>query len=445
MPSKLPPTTRTLIIQRAVEERKPVYHDVKVVERPIAVLKKGEVLVKIGAAAFNHRDLWIRKGQYPGIVFGSSFGADGAGTVVASADDADPLLNQRVFLVPMRGWESDPDAPETDPDHLDDVHVAAWPLGGVTAWRAVMVNAEVDKGQNILITGAGGGVALVAIQLCIAKGANVYVSSGSEDKIAKAIALGAKGGVNYKHADWPTLLQKLLQRDGQSSLDAVIDSSGGDIARQTGKILKQGGRIVCYGMTAAPQIAFSMREVLKNQRLIGKSSLPPSPFPSICHSPTSPCTATRSTMGSHKDLVDATHFLTAHRIVPIVSCVLDGLAHAEEGFALLEQGHHFGKVVVRISDAGSRTAKLPRLFNAHAYLWEDAFRRVWDLSGDELGCDFPCNNSSDRDRDRIQSICYQPPTSKVPSTLRMSLLSLLLDGFASIRMLIESPSPNACH
>ena len=62
-----------------------------------------------------------------------------------------------------------------------------------------MVNARVDKGHNVLITGAGGGVALIALQLCLAKGTNVYVTSGSEEKIARAIGLGAKGGVNYKN------------------------------------------------------------------------------------------------------------------------------------------------------------------------------------------------------------------------------------------------------
>lgn len=61
-----------------------------------------------------------------------------------------------------------------------------------------MINAGVEAGHNVLITGAGGGVALMAIQLCVAKGANVYVTSGSEDKINKAVALGAKAGVNYK-------------------------------------------------------------------------------------------------------------------------------------------------------------------------------------------------------------------------------------------------------
>lgn len=365
MSSSLPRTTRALVVQKDAQERKPVYHDTEVVERPIHSLKQGEILVKIGAAAFNHRDLWIRKGQYPGITFGNTLGADGAGTVVASADAADPLLHKRVFLVPIRGWESDPDAPESgagvsimggtkhlaigafseyvaverdqvilSPDHLDDVQISAWPVGGVTAWRAAMVNARVDKGHNVLITGAGGGVALIALQLCLAKGANVYVTSGSEEKIARAIGLGAKGGVNYKNASWPKELGKLLQRDGQSSLNAVIDSGGGDIARQTGGLLRAGGRVVCYGMTAAPQIAVSMREVLKNQQLIG------------------------STMGSHKDLIEATRFLAEHRIVPIVSHVLDGLQSAEQGFELMKRGEQFGKIVIKVEAKPAPSAKL---------------------------------------------------------------------------------------
>lgn len=63
---------------------------------------------------------------------------------------------------------------------------------------AVSVNAQVQRGDSILITGIGGGVALIALQLCVAKGASVYVTSGSDEKIQKAMKLGAKAGVNYK-------------------------------------------------------------------------------------------------------------------------------------------------------------------------------------------------------------------------------------------------------
>lgn len=93
--------------------------------------------------------------------------------------------------------------------------MAAWPLAALTAWRcihihpknaslftylfrAAVVNAKVEAGQNILITGIGGGVALTAMQICVAKGASVYVTSGTQEKIQRAMALGAKGGANYK-------------------------------------------------------------------------------------------------------------------------------------------------------------------------------------------------------------------------------------------------------
>ena len=113
-----------------------------------------------------------------------------------------------------------------------------------------MVNAQVKKDQNVLITGIGGGVALIALQLAVAIGANVYVTSGNEEKIRKAVALGAKGGVNYKDKTWPVLLGKMLvQNSGRGAqLSAVIDSAGGDIMGQVGKILTSGGKVVVYGM-----------------------------------------------------------------------------------------------------------------------------------------------------------------------------------------------------
>lgn len=68
-------------------------------------------------------------------------------------------------------------------------------------FRAAIINAGVEAGQNILITGIGGGVAVIALQLCLAKGANVYVTSGNPEKIRKAVDMGAKGGVDYKESE----------------------------------------------------------------------------------------------------------------------------------------------------------------------------------------------------------------------------------------------------
>ncbi|CCM00486.1 uncharacterized protein FIBRA_02520 [Fibroporia radiculosa] len=348
-------STQAIVVQKSPPGRNPLYHDAVMEDKPLPALGTGQILVKIGAAGFNHRDVWIRKGQYPGITFGSVFGADGAGTVIESADPNDTLLHRRVFLVPMRGWETDPNAPESTfgimgggnlvpigtfaqyvvverdqviptPDHLDDVHAAAWPVGGVTAWRAVVVNARVEAGDNVLITGIGGGVALIAMQICLARGASVYVTSGSDEKIDKAISLGAKAGVKYSTKGWEKELERILKERNPANalLSAIIDSGGGDVMTKTGKILEAGGRVVVYGMTAHPTVTFTMREILKNQQLIG------------------------STMGSHNDLIDATNFIAEHRIVPVISHVLDGLETAEEGFELIRRGEQFGKVVMKV-------------------------------------------------------------------------------------------------
>ncbi|KZP05142.1 NAD(P)-binding protein [Athelia psychrophila] len=353
----LPTSTKAIVLHKDASGNKEVFHDAVVASIPVPALQSGQVLVKLSALAFNRRDLWLRMGMYPGLAFDKVMGSDGVGQVIAAADPKDELLHKRVFFLPMKGWEDDPDAPEAGdafavvggvkfaeygtfaeyvvvdrnqvllaPEFIDDLHLAAWPLGGLTAWRATMVNGRVSSGQTVLVTGAGGGVAIVAIQLCIAQGANVYVTTGSADKIKKAVDLGAKGGVNYKDADWPAQLADLLKKDGIKKLDVVIDSAGGEqLMAQVGKVLKAGGIVVCYGMTAGKQINVTMREVMRNQRLVG------------------------STMGSKADLKNATAFLEKHRIIPAVSHVLYGLDGALEAFEIMKQGEGFGKVVVDIS------------------------------------------------------------------------------------------------
>ncbi|KAH9923590.1 NAD(P)-binding protein [Fomitopsis serialis] len=361
--SELPPTSsKTLILRRATEGSVPAYHDAVLEDKAIPPLQEGQVLVKINAAGFNARDLWLRLGMYgPGTEFDSPLGADGAGVVVATGDADDQLLNKRVFLLPMRGWDKHPDAPESPnfaviggtkvhvgtftqyvvvdrseviptPEHLDDVHAAAWPISGLTAWRSAVVYGKVNQGDNVLITGIGGGVAVLALQICLARGATVYVTSGSDENIRRAIGLGAKAGVNYKNEDWINQLTKKLEESGAEEgkaekvlLSAVIDCVGGDIMVKTGPILKSGGRVVLYGMTTPPyQTIYAASHYTKCQQICGVM------------------------MGSRQDLIDATNFIAEHRVVPHVSLVLDGLEEAEEGFELMRKRQKFGKMVMRI-------------------------------------------------------------------------------------------------
>ena len=248
-----------------------VYYPLEKINVPESTPKDNQVVVKISAAALNHRDLFIRQHLYPGTTFGVPLLADGTGIVTStgSSSEAKKWLNKRVILNPGSGWKDDPDGPEDPkgyailggtklnplgtlteslvidaseleeaPKHLSNVEAAALPLTGLTAWRATVTKSGNCKpGRNILITGIGGGVALMALLFASAAGANVFVTSGSQEKLDKAKKLGAAGGAIYKEEGWEKKLLDQLPKD-RKFLDAVVDGAGGDIVEKAFKIMK---------------------------------------------------------------------------------------------------------------------------------------------------------------------------------------------------------------
>ena len=133
---------------------------------------------------------------------------------------------------------------EEAPGHLSDAEAAAMPLTGLTAWRALVSKAGEKNsrdGAAILITGIGGGVALMALRFAVARGAHVFVTSSSPEKVQKAVELGATGGVNYKEDGWEKKLLSLLP-SGKKNFDAIIDGAGGDSIEKSVKLLKVSSR-----------------------------------------------------------------------------------------------------------------------------------------------------------------------------------------------------------
>jgi NADPH:quinone reductase-like Zn-dependent oxidoreductase len=249
-----------------------VYYPLSLDEVPKPTPKGKEVLVKVHAASLDHRDLFLRQHLYPGVTFGVPLTANGCGTVIELGNEASAeWKGKRVILNPGIGWKDDLDGPEDPtgykilggtkflpngclqeymvidesqleeaPPHLSNAEAGALPLVGLTAWRAVFVKAgerNIRPGRNVLITGIGGGVALMALEFARAAGANVYVTSGSEEKIKKAVALGAKAGVNYKEKGWDKKLLELLPAE-HKQLDAIVDGAGGDIVDVSARLLK---------------------------------------------------------------------------------------------------------------------------------------------------------------------------------------------------------------
>lgn len=327
-------------------------------------------MVRLSAAALNHRDLFIRRHLYPAISFTNPLLADGYGTVVAigSAVTRKNLLNAPVILAPMRGWESDPAAPEDSrkftvtggskltevgtaqdyiavsedevepaPEHLTPAEGAALPLVGLTGWRALVTKSNAAfPGANILLTGIGGGVALQVLQFAVGFGCNVFVTSGDEAKLKKAKEMGAKGGVSYRKDGWEKELRELLPAD-RPYLDAVIDGAGGNVVGKTIRLLKAGGVIAQYGMTVSPKMDWLMSAVLANVELRG------------------------STMGSRKEFRDMIAFVNEKKIRPIVSRTvkgLDNLTEIDGLFKDMDEGNQFGKLVIEIASGGDSPSKL---------------------------------------------------------------------------------------
>ena len=348
------------------------YHPLRVRTLPEPSPKPDEVLIQFTTAALNHRDLFIRQNLYPSPSFENPMLADGCGVILPHKDGASPPTpkpGQRVLVNPGTGWARDPIGPDGPfaviggvkptklgtlqeraafpaedvvpaPEHLSDAEAAALPLAGLTAWRALVTKAGPtlrDAGSNVLVTGIGGGVALMALQFAAARGFRVWVSSSSEEKIKRAVKLGAAGAVLYTDKEWPKRLAEKLPKE-RPYLDTVIDGAGGDIIGATWKLLKEGGVVVVYGMTSRGFPELPMAAVLKNIELKG------------------------STMGSREEFKAMIDFVKERKIRPVVDKVvetdLDDLAAIDGLFDDMQHGKQFGKLVVRIKSGDQAGSKL---------------------------------------------------------------------------------------
>ncbi len=318
----------------------------------------GQAVVKLRAAALNHRDVFVQQGLYPGMKLPVIPGADGAGIVCEIGEGVDSeLLGREVIMNCSLDWGDNPNfygpnfrilgMPDngtfaeyvlvgantlhTKPAHLSFEEAAALPLAGLTAWRALMSRAKLsqtipaqDRPERVLITGIGGGVALFALQFAVAAGAEVWVTSGSDEKIERAKVLGATGGINYKSTDWHKTLMAQTGGGRMGYFDVVIDSAAGPGFALLTDVAAPGGRIVLFGGTVGkidglipPKIFF------KHLNILG------------------------STMGTPAEFTDMVAFVEKHRIRPVIDTVMP-LAEAEAALRRMDAGQQFGKIVLAV-------------------------------------------------------------------------------------------------
>jgi len=307
----------------------------------------GEVCVSLRAAALNHRDLWILRGQYAGLKWPVIPGSDGAGVVTALGEGVSAgWLGREVIINPAFAWGENEAAQSAAfailglprdgtlaemvcvpaeqlaprPDHLDWCEAAALPLAGLTAWRALVTRAQVRPGERVLVSGIGGGVALFALQFAVALGAEVWVSSSSAAKIDRARELGARGGFLYTRSDWAS---EAVEQTG-GGFDVIIDSAGGAGFESLMDSALPGGRIAFYGSTRGNVPELALRKAFFRQlSLLG------------------------STMGSPADWAAMLDCVNRHKLRPIVTACYP-LAQTAEALALMERGEQMGKIGITI-------------------------------------------------------------------------------------------------
>lgn len=322
------------------------YNQLKWQEVPTPSAGHGEVVIKLKTAALNRRDLMVISGNYPGTKLPVILGSDGAGKVVETGNHVKTFqVGDEVIINPGLGWGDNTNVKHENftilgmpqdgtfaqyikitednvvpkPDHLTWEEAAALPLSGLTAYRAMITKGNVQPNETVLIPGAGGGVASYMIQFAHAKGANVYVTSSKDEKIKRAIALGAEGGVNYTHNDWVTRLHEIT-----GGIDLTVDSIGGENFKALIELGKIGSRIVNFGATRGPIPNLILPTMtLKEMSIIG------------------------STMGSPKDFNQMVQLITDYNIRPIIEDI-QPITSLPTALKSLEKGEGFGKIVMTI-------------------------------------------------------------------------------------------------
>ena len=244
----------------------------------------GETVVRLHAAALNRRDVFVTRGQYPGAkpdALPVILGSDGSGEVVARGAGG-PDEGTEVVINPALYWGDDPRKPGKEyrilglpddgtfaqfvkvpaenvfpkPSHLSHEEAAAIPLGALTAYRALVTRGQVQEGETVVVPGIGSGVATFVVQMAAALGAQVFVTSGSDEKIEKAKELGAEGGVNYNSENWFKELKSMT-----GGVDLSVDHVGGEGFDALVSLAKPGSRIVTFGATAGPKVTVVMPRI----------------------------------------------------------------------------------------------------------------------------------------------------------------------------------------
>lgn len=315
-----------------------------------------DVLVNIRNAALNHLDIWVREG-WPGLElhFPHVQGADGAGVISAVGEAvtnvqigdrvvingtlSDPLSLPNLVGMDNRSPEFSVLGEHTNgtfaeylaiparncliiPESISYDVAAAASLVYLTAWHSLTIRANLQRGERVLIIGAGGGVNTASIEIAKYFGAEVFIVGSNAEKLEKARTLGADILINRSEEDWPRAVHKL---SGKQGVDVVVDNVGQATFYNSIRSLRTGGRLVTVGSTSGPKIEIDNRFIFsKHLSILG------------------------SMMGTMADFHAVMKLVFDGTFNPYIDSVFP-LSETKEAQAKLEAGDFFGKIVLEVT------------------------------------------------------------------------------------------------
>ncbi len=328
---------------------------VRVEDVPEPKAGPGEAVLKVICAGLNHLDIWVRKGR-PGTSLSGPhvLGSDAVGVVDALGDGVENVkVGDEVILNPGlscgycefcdRGQQSECPSfgivglsrPGTfaervavparnlypKPGHLTLEEAGTLALACVTAWRMVMTRARVKPGESVLIHGIGGGAALCALEFAKLTGAEVIVTSSSDDKLTRAAELGADHAINYRNQN---VAERVKEITGGRGVDVAVDSVGAATWPLDFACVRRAGRIVTCGITTGPKAETNLQALYWNQ-----------------------LTILGSTMGSNEDFRQMLRAVTVNQLRPVLDEVF-ALEDVRQAMGRMEAAEQFGKIALRV-------------------------------------------------------------------------------------------------
>jgi len=324
---------------RAIEITQPGKPDVlQLCERPMPVLKPGEVMIRVHAAGVNRPDVLQRMGHYPVPPGASDLpGLEVAGEIVDGDCTGMPFKHGDMVcaLVQGGGYAEYCAAPVGSclpiPAGLSPLEAAALPENYFTVWTNVFDRAQLKGAETLLVQGGSSGIGVTAIQLASALGHRVFATAGSKEKCDACVELGAERAINYKDEDFVAVVKEAT---GGKGVDVVLDMVAGDYLPREITCLADDGRIALIALLGGAKATVDLNEVLRRRLVISGSTLRPRPVEFKA--------AIAANLKQH-----AWPLFEQGKIKPVIYKTFP-LAQAAEAHALMETSTHVGKIMLQV-------------------------------------------------------------------------------------------------